>query len=171
MKYLLLTLTLLTISFKSYSATIMQPGDIAQLQFNGLSIWSVWSFDVGDAGNFKVVSNTQTNYSLLVELFPDSLGSTPIQSFTLENESWAYRNFDQSMWQDVQGSVQLTVLSGIYDFDYMELDVLIDNVNYVQQFTDAEFQYVPIPSALYLFLSGLVGIVSIRTKYITRRCS
>ena len=164
MKHILLTLALLTITLKGASAAIMQTGDVAQLQFNGLPILLEWPFDVTDFGDFKMVANTTTSYTLLVEFFPDTLHSTPMLSFNLRDQPWTYNNFDQSIWQDLQGSVQLTVLSGVYDFNYMEIDIVINNIDYKQQFTDAEFQYVPIPPSLYLFLSGIVGIVSFRTK-------
>ena len=164
MKHILLTLALLTITLKGASAAIMQTGDVAQLQFNGLPILYEWPFDGIDFGDFKMVANTTTSYTLLVEFFPDTLHSTPMLSFTLKDQPWTYNNFDQSIWQDLQGSVQLTVLSGVYDFNYMEIDIVINNIDYKQQFTDAEFQYVPIPPSLYLFLSGIVGIVSFRTK-------
>ena len=148
-------------------ALTLNTGDVAKLQFDGLTIWGAIP-SVPDSGNIKVNSADYyaVNVTIQVDLYADNYSESPSQTYTITDTplslSWGYRNIDQSIWNDLQGAVQLTVLDGSFDFEQFEIDIAVNEIGYVQEFSVSEFNLelapVPVPPALWLFGSGLLGL-------------
>ena len=164
MRKLLLLVVLSFIYSSTANSVTLDAGDIARLQFDGLEIWG--DYGAGDFGNFKVNSSyfTANNLTLKVELYSNDFSQPPVQSYIISDEPpylpWGSVNIDQTVWQDLQGAVALTVLSGSFDFELFEIDIGINGVNYVQDFYASEFAIVPIPPAIILFISGFIVVAT-----------
>ena len=67
-----------------------------------------------------------------------------------------YRQFTEFHWQDLQGFIELSMGAGSVELDEIMISVAVPGQRYRQVFAVGE---VPIPPALYLFGSGLLGLV------------
>jgi len=128
-----------------------------------------WEFDLVYSGDHNISSTPQsvfgiigngdfidTNTDLLVlEAYENTLSDSPF--YSCQNCYGAGVLLPVS-WQDLQGALSITLLDGSVEIDSLHARVYLDSGEIYSATLDVAS--VPIPPALWLFSSGLVGLIS-----------
>jgi hypothetical protein len=170
MKHPIIIGLLLIICASNAVGVTLHAGNTALFEFTDLAVWSSGHNGLPNEGNIKVngADFYADNLTLQVDLFADSLSESPFESFIISDEpgysSWGYRNINPLPWLDLQGVVSISVLSGSFDLQYFEVDLLLNNTFYVEQFNQFDIQEVPLPPSMLLFSSGFLALLRLRVR-------
>ena len=85
----------------------------------------------------------------------------------LSGVSHIYRQFTELYWQDLEGFIRLTMGTGSVEISEIEISVAIPGQRYRQVFVPTVGE-VPIPPAILLFGSGLLGLIGMAKRKNTR---
>ena len=157
----------ITINFDSLALIGGAPyGDQTSINFNysrGLVTYTL-TLDGG------LIQTTETN-SFDILLYEDINQTTPDHSYTVENQTSLGITFPASptldgvnstqFWGDLNGSMTLSILQGNVYLDSIDVLVNLSGQKYFQSFMVAA---VPVPSAVWLFGSGMLSLIGVAGK-------
>ena len=72
-----------------------------------------------------------------------------------------YRQFSDPHWEDLEGGIKLIMGQGSVEIDEIMISVAVPGQRYREVFAVGE---IPIPPALYLFGSGLLGLIGVARR-------
>ena len=154
----------------SASAVLLNQYDSAVIEFDSLLLTDTASSSTtatrvallfGDGFDDKV----RDGESLRVEFFHDTPTGALISTWDIPNggAGLAIYEFSSPTWWDLEGAIKFTMLEGSADIDHVNIDVIIGSNKYEGTFTPT-IATVPIPAAVWLFGSGLVGLIGIAKR-------
>ncbi len=159
---------LTTIGVYAQGSLTLNAGDIYTYQFSSLPLQGTWDVQEppglprGQVNGFFLPGSFQPGSSLLVEMFEDSTSSSPIASQTLISPVgfspppgpllWSL-----DAWQDLQGAVRLSMLSGSVTIDLFQVTANRDDSGVLNSFGSSALP-VPEPNSIRLIsCAALLG--------------
>jgi len=153
---------------------------LSQLQSQALTLTAAQSFEYAfnglplvEPGSFHGQAGVQVRFAnnlldlgdvVRLEMLETSAGSSiPFFSNDFDTPT---NHFGASVvvpvsWQDLQGAILISVLSGSVSLDAIDIQVFRQDGRYFQT---AQFSEVPIPPTLLLMMAGLLSFASLRGR-------
>jgi hypothetical protein len=167
---------LLLTTFDAYAqgTLTLNAGDTYTYQFSSLSLQGTWDVQdhpgvpIGRVDGFFVPGSFQPGSSLLVEMFEDTPSSSPIASQTLNSPVgfpappgplfWSL-----DAWQDLQGSVRVSMLSGSVTMDFFQVTANRNDSGVMNSYRSSALP-VPEPNPISLMGVGVLLITLMRSR-------
>lgn len=144
-----------TCSVASAQVTL-NAGDVFTHEFNFLNSAGMTDLPVGPLGNYSAILNpltVQPGDVIFLELFENSLAETPVATRTFDGLSLVSCQAAFA-WQDLQGAIRLTMLSGSATLDVITLRALTPSAGPLP-LNAWDLTIVPVPEPGGLALAGL----------------
>lgn len=103
---------------------------------------------------------------MFVELFESSIEEDPVHSESMYGELSGLLRTESivGLWADQQGAVRLTMIAGSVEFDSISATYSPTGVQKYAGAIEFTAAPVPIPAAVWMFGSGLVGLVAMSRR-------
>ena len=169
-----LLLSLATICPPAHSQLILNAGETYTFSFSSLPYAGfVNPQNYAPAGQCSVtwqVGTLEMGEELRLDMFETSLAEAPIGTATFTNRfSSSGGAIVQDAWQDRQGAIRLSMLSGSLAIETIGFQVYILRDSTHMDVYEQMFTPVPEPSTILLFASGLGLVLCWPSKYRTRK--
>ena len=168
MRYVAITaLLLVTIGASAQVNLTLNAGDTYTFQFSSLSFQGIWDVQqppgvpIGEINGLFLPDSFQPGSSLLVEMFEDSTSLSPIASQVLISQVgfspppgpllWSL-----DAWQDLQGAVRLSMLSGSATIDLFQVTVNRDDSGMLNSYGSSA---LPVPEPNSILLIGVAALL------------
>ena len=162
-KSIVIAATILVIS-NSANAALIAAGQVYDYTFTSLAFIELFTVqNQGGAGIFLSDDLLDPGDIVRLELFENSVSDTAFftNDFTDPTYNFGVGVFNPVPWQDLQGSLRLSVLSGSINLNSIFIQVFNDGSKYSET---TYISSVPIPSATWLFGSGLIGLIGVARR-------
>ena len=161
-------------SFQAVSSTILSQGDVLTAQFTDPDLRGVFNsyyyiinttasigyLDIGLASE----QPSTDGYHLFIELFEDSPDDVPVHSESIYSGDGTRTESTVGLWADQQGSARLTMVSGTIAINGISATYWQYRGQKYTGSVNFSVTSVPIPASVWLFGSGLLGLVGIARR-------
>jgi len=168
---------LLSVSFPGYAQLVLNPGDAWLYDFSNLpktGSTPVFGTNPGGSFQFSINGSTFQNGDMLrYEMFENSSTEPPICSGTMSSAPPFDRTCSSDFsWQDRQGAIRLTMLSGSVEVDSITITAITSGPSLSSyDVNSVSFTPVPEPGAPALLATGCLTAFGIHRTWRRRRRS
>ncbi|TVT46771.1 MAG: PEP-CTERM sorting domain-containing protein [Denitromonas halophila] len=155
-KSALLTIALTT-CISSANASTLYSGDSAEYSFNSLAFADTASYMAQGGATIQFSGDLLDNGDAVrLEAFEDAADSSPFYTNTFTNPTDHFGFTYGNRWQDLNGALKLTVLSGSVNVHSISYQVIAGGNRYI---SEVQISPVPEPSIALMLGAGLLTII------------
>ena len=169
-KKILLILAFMLSSSISFATTLSE-GESFEFSFTNIAFFGNTTATSSIGLSFNLLGDLLSlGESLQLELFEDTPSDSAFltTTFIAPGTGFGVGTIDGlfNYWQDLQGSLRLTAISGSVNLDSFTLGVNSNGIRYFEQIDAAS---VPEFSSFYLFLMGFLGLIGVTVVTVIHR--
>ncbi|MCU7846160.1 MAG: hypothetical protein KZQ93_20175 [Candidatus Thiodiazotropha sp. (ex Monitilora ramsayi)] len=162
--FMLTVLVNFVCSSESY-ATMLEAGDIAVVEIDGLTVIGPTHYPDDIAFGFAIINFTDfsTGDILVASYHENTLSDSPIDTDILDGPALSFwsLNLHEAFVEDLQGFIRLESLSGSLDILSIEIELVAYGTEYYGEFNVSP---VPAPASIWLFGASLVGLFGLKNN-------